>query len=719
MKRAWFQPVREAVPFLAAAALWLAPLTLSPSSVAFWRGGAYSDLVISHWPNALLVHQGAFDAGRIPLWNPTILSGTPFAADPLSGIWYLPNWLAVLFPVALSFNLLFLVHLAWAGWGAARLAKAEGVEGRGALVSGLAFAGAPKLIGHIGLGHLGLVEAVCWTPWLLVAIQSMVDTLSRDGRGWLRKSALLGVIFGVIFLADPRWSVPAGIIGIVYAAFRLARSHNIGGSSLPMKRVAGGATASGLFALGTAAGLAIPLWEFLQLSTRAGLTAGERTALSLPLGRLTNLVVPDFGGWPEWLAYPGIAVIVLAALAFAGNRPKALFWWATALGGGLLALGPALPIYPIADLLIPGLSFLRVPARFLFLTSLSFAVLAGLGLQSLLHSSKDARSRRGVLRIGIIASTSIILIELANALAPGASNVLRARAFAGTAFTILAFVWLGLMTRGMVGSKVGVAGWVFLVCADLALMAFSSLRIVPADSVLEDRASLAETVAGEAAGGRVLSPSYSLHQPSAVIAGLELADGIVPLQLASYRDFMSESLGFSAEGYSVTLPPFPNGDPTTKWPVSLDPERLGLLNVTHVVSDFPLQADGLVLDTRQQGAYVYRNAHVRPRAWLQPSRDATQEWSPIERIELSVDAIQIRARGPETLVVSEVSYPGWRATIDGRMAPITTVYGLLMSVDVPEGAHDVVLEFRPAGVYVGGGVTLLTLLALAGLWSRR
>jgi len=70
-------------------------------------------------------------------------------------------------------------------------------------------------------------------------------------------------------------------------------------------------------------------------------------------------------------------------------------------------------------------------------------------------------------------------------------------------------------------------------------------------------------------------------------------------------------------------------------------------------------------------------------------------------------------------VVSEVSSPGWRATIDGRMAPITTVYGLLMSVDVPEGAHDVVLEFRPAGVYVGGGVTLLTLLALAGLWSRR
>ncbi|MFQ5922723.1 MAG: hypothetical protein ACE5M4_07745, partial [Anaerolineales bacterium] len=83
-----------------------------------------------------------------------ILSGAPFAADPLSGLYYPPNWLAVVLSPGVSFNLLAWFHIAWGGLGIWKLARALGITSGPAIVTGLAFAGMPKLIGHFGLGHV-------------------------------------------------------------------------------------------------------------------------------------------------------------------------------------------------------------------------------------------------------------------------------------------------------------------------------------------------------------------------------------------------------------------------------------------------------------------------------------------------------------------------------------------------------------------------------------
>jgi hypothetical protein len=313
----------------------------------------------------------------------------------------------------------------------------------------------------------------------------------------------------------------------------------------------------------------------------------------------------------------------------------------------------------------------------------------------------------------------ILTTSIATAITSGDETFIRARALAGIALTMLVFAWIGTMLRGTIGSRIGMVGLVFLVGADLILMSVASLRIVSSAESLQGRAGVVDATVRSAGGGRALSPSYSLPQPAATIAGLELADGIDPLQLAGYRQYMSESLGFSPDGYSVTLPPFPDGNPSSEWAVRLDLKRLGLLSVATVVSEFPLKADGLVFESSIDGAYVYRNEQARPRAWVQPSPVATEEWRPVAQFDRSVDDIHIRATGPGTLVISEIVYPGWAATIDGDAVPIETVFGVLRGVELSAGAHDVEFEFRPTSVYAGGVLSLLTVLALAWLWIRR
>jgi hypothetical protein len=65
------------------------------------------------------------------------------------------------------------------------------------------------------------------------------------------------------------------------------------------------------------------------------------------------------------------------------------------------------------------------------------------------------------------------------------------------------------------------------------------------------------------------------------------------------------------------------------------------------------------------------------------------------------------------LIMSEVAYPGWRATIDGAPAPIYVANGLLRAVVLPAGEHVVALRFESDTLRIGVGVSLATATVLA------
>jgi hypothetical protein len=160
----------------------------------------YSDLSISHYPNAVFLKRSLGEQGVIPLWSSTILSGYPFAANPLAGLLYPPGWLALIFPLPLGFNLLVMLHLLWGGAGMYVLLRAEGLAQPPSLLAALAFGTLPKLFAHYGAGHLSLLYAVPWTPWLLWSLHARGQRKFAGGWWWT------SLILAFIFLADPRYA---------------------------------------------------------------------------------------------------------------------------------------------------------------------------------------------------------------------------------------------------------------------------------------------------------------------------------------------------------------------------------------------------------------------------------------------------------------------------------------------------------------------------------
>ena len=61
----------------------------------YWRAFGFSEL----------------GKGTLPLWNPLVLCGTPFAAYPESALFYPPNLAFLFLPVAAAINSSFLLHL--------------------------------------------------------------------------------------------------------------------------------------------------------------------------------------------------------------------------------------------------------------------------------------------------------------------------------------------------------------------------------------------------------------------------------------------------------------------------------------------------------------------------------------------------------------------------------------------------------------------------------
>jgi hypothetical protein len=97
---------------------------------------------------------------------------------------------------------------------------------------------------------------------------------------------------------------------------------------------------------------------------------------------------------------------------------------------------------------------------------------------------------------------------------------------------------------------------------------------------------------------------------------------------------------------------------------------------------------------------------------------ATGEGSRIEYVRYDLNRIELAVETPLDgwLVLSEVYYPGWRATVDGERVDVLRANYTFRAVPLSSGSHLVQLWFAPTTWYVGLAVSGVTGIALA-MWA--
>jgi hypothetical protein len=733
--------------FLLIALAILAPVALRLGEALIYPANAqFSDLTITHWPAFAYTRDQLQATGQIPLWRASILSGTPFAADPLSGLFYPPHWIAFIpvAPLGLAFNVLLLFHLALAAGTMYFLMRRWEVGRTAALIAAFAYAASPKIIAHMGVGHVTLVEAWAWVPLVIAgAVPS-----PRTGKS---NALLSGLALALCVLADARLAVYAVVMLVLYVLIvqidktRRAWIHALG-LLLIVAAVA--------LALSAAAWL--PALTLTDGSARSNLSAQEAGTLSLDAVYVLGTLIADRSGAAERTTYFGLVVLILALVGLKlhwQSRRRLMIWFGVVIIVGVIAaLGANTPLYDLIYRL-PGTALLRVPARAWFMLALAMAALAGFGAQGLIEWSARPRPRSVLLATAV--SLFAILFGVLGGLLTGSLSL-----WAVAIGVPLAVLLIGLRLQKRLTPDRFTAAIGTLMIADLLLIAWGLYRPIGLAEAFADGQQPAAWLADQPGSFRAYSPSYSLPQHVAQQYQLQLADGIDPLQLRRYVMFMQRASGVGLWNYSVTLPAFPGvkqDDDIRSALKDVQPNAalLGLLHVQYIAAAFPIEQDDLRERARLGATFIYENQRVLPRAFLvskidvADSPEAAGAWLethevstaavveglpfPIELpvkpgeaeiVAWSPDHIELRAEGPGWLVLSEIIAPDWAATIDGEITQIFATDLTLRGVYVPWGAHNIAFDYQPRRVYAGVLISGLSAIAigmtlLVKRWVRR
>jgi hypothetical protein len=99
----------------------------------------------------------------------------------------------------------------------------------------------------------------------------------------------------------------------------------------------------------------------------------------------------------------------------------------------------------------------------------------------------------------------------------------------------------------------------------------------------------------------------------------------------------------------------------------------------------------------------------------EPTPLSTQEDVVMEQAGINEYRFRIKSSAKSLLVVSQIYYPGWRATVSGERVPVVPANYALTGIPVPAGDHEVRFVFDPASFKIGLATTILSILMAVAL----
>ena len=627
-------------------------------------------------------------AGRIPLWNPLILCGTPYVGNPQT--WPLYPFSALLAFVSPSqfINWTVAAHVWLAGVGTYLFARrAVGLARGAAALSAITFMFGGQLVSKEQFPNM--VQAAAWLPWVLLTLDSLLH------RWRVRDALFLGMVLGLQLLAaHAQMTFLTLYLATAYRVFLLWKRKKEGRgdpaptpkSGSPLLGRGGRLALAFAVAGGLAMGQLLPTLALFRDAARQHLAFGTVNRFYLPPNELANFVLPHLHGSPfagDWTARGNfwetccyVGVIPFALAVCGAWKRKAARFWAVVFGVSLLlALGGNGLLYRLAYWVLPGFRAFHDPARCLLPACFALSLLAGLGM-SRLRVSRVLVAGLCLLAFADLAHFGQTLYPLVNPslLSPVSANVAQVQ-------------------------------------ADPDVRAGQARVLAPTEDVwvrFTNYKSYEQNVPNyQTLWADTLTPNLTMPY------GLPEAFGYEPVAL---KNAQGTAGGVSHE--FETKATLGQQHAAAGDAGALGVKYVALCRVDPPASDLPgLRVVQEAKTLRPPGhthglaakVFLCRNTRWQPRVRL------VGQNAPVTLTQNGPDRVTLTWTSPHAgrLVLADTDAAGWAATLDGQTVPIHAYGGSLRALDVPSaGPHRAEFVYAPEAWRLGLYVSLLMLSVL-------
>ncbi len=664
---------------------FLSVLVLFSASIIFWypliflHKTLFFDLVTRYFYPQMTFFRTAIKSFQNPLWNPFIYSGMPFLANPQAGVFYPFNYLFVLLDFATALNCYLVLHTFLAGLFMYFLARHFKLTHLSALLAALIFMFNGFFVLHAEF--ISNIASYIWLPLIILYF----DKYFREKD--LQYLLFTAIILTLQFLGGmPAFSYYTVLFLALYFIFinpslNTSFKLNLSNSALFISLIV-------MFFLFSFVQL-LPSAELILNSARnQGLDYGTAIGYSIRIKDFIYfLFVPLWNNLRVFYEgdvhvvgfYFGLVSLILTLLFITRRQSKLkIFFLIIFAAASLLSLGKNLPfVYYLFYDYFPGFKYFRFPAQFVYISALSFAVIAAFSLENIKS---------------IYLKAAIVFLAFAELFFFGA----KANAMIDASY----------FTKETPGQS-------FLRC-DTELYRFMLDPDLRKDTPSASKDSF----------------SFWLNYKDMLYPNIGMAcnffdvDGYETLRLKEYNEVLdkvngpgSKILDFLSMKYLLTRHELTD----KKYRLMMSgnyriyingnclPRFYTVENLKFLPEDKIIEyISGKEFSPKEE---VVLDEKIKGRINFKPNRKKhNKALCFIEGYKLNEIELIFETTAPSWLVTSEVFYPGWKAALDGKEVEIFKANHAFKSLFLPKGSHRVRFYYFPGTFKAGAGISFLSLI---------
>jgi hypothetical protein len=658
---------------------------------------------------------------QLPLWNPYSFAGTPLLANFQSSPFYPLNIVFFVFPFPLAWSFLIILEpFLEATFTYLYLRK-------------LRIAQSASLFGGIVFAFCGF--SVAWMEWNSIIHTALFLPLILLSQEYLLEKITFRWL--IVYILALICSILSGYVQILFYLilfiniYLLAKIFHLTYSGKNYKSAIKKIIL--FFTCEITAGILtviqwFPTIQFILLSGRRNnFVDWHKDGWFLPFRHLAQFIAPDFFGnpttlnyWGVWnygelIGYVGILPLIFSLFALFYRRDKkTLFFGLTLLLSLLFSLPTPFAKIPFI-LNVPFLSTSQ-PTRLLFITDFSLSILAAYGLDLFLKEKKRIIFPLGILFLIFVSFWVFILsqIKFSSYLIISRQNMIfPTTIFLISAITILLSLIFGKKMRWS-ADKFFICLFIVIVSIDLLRFAQKFLPFTPS-SYLFPQTRVLHFLEENSGNFRIMTTDSRIFPPNfSIVYKLQSLDGYDPLFISRYAELMASSeqkKPLTSLTYSRILTPH-----------NFTSRIIDLFGVKYILTLTEEHNQKLTKVFQEGATRVYQNNQVFPRVFFvkniynASSKQEAESMLFSENFDIKTNAVVEEANiilhspltigsasiihygentvtiktdnlGEGFLVLSDMFYPTWTVTVDGKKTPIILTDYALRGVLIAPGEH--------------------------------